>query len=156
MNGCCVYNWGISVPPVQYIIIENCEGWWLSSCHSSVEEHWLHKPGALGSLPVDCQLFHFFTSHIYSYSSFDVLIGFSPTCCLLDYTIILSVSKKSITICSQTWVGGHLEWINVLPVIYSLNEPAILCWVSNQSAVTPTYIESREEISALDYARRQA
>ena len=27
---------------------EDCEGWW---CHSSVAEHWLHKPGVLGSRP---------------------------------------------------------------------------------------------------------
>ena len=25
--------------------IEDCEGWWLSSCRSSVAEHWLYKPG---------------------------------------------------------------------------------------------------------------
>ena len=31
--------------------IEDCGGWWLSSCHSSVAEHWLHKPGVLGSIP---------------------------------------------------------------------------------------------------------
>ena len=30
--------------------IEDCEGWWLSSCHRSVAEHWLHKPGVLGSI----------------------------------------------------------------------------------------------------------
>ena len=33
-----------SVPPVQYIYIEDCEGWWLSACRGSVAEHWLHKP----------------------------------------------------------------------------------------------------------------
>ena len=31
----------------------------LSSCHSSVVEHWLHKPGVLGSIPSDCRLFTF-------------------------------------------------------------------------------------------------
>ena len=39
--------------------IEDCEGWWLSSCHSSVAEHWLHKPGVLGSIPGNCWPFHF-------------------------------------------------------------------------------------------------
>ena len=39
--------------------IEDCEGWWLSRCHSSVAEHWLHKPGVLGLIPGDCQPFHF-------------------------------------------------------------------------------------------------
>ena len=34
----------------------NCEGWWLSG---SVAEHWLHKPGVLGSVPGDCRPFHF-------------------------------------------------------------------------------------------------
>ena len=38
--------------------IEDCEGWWLSGCCSSVAEHWLHKPGILGSIPGDCQPFH--------------------------------------------------------------------------------------------------
>ena len=30
--------------------IEDCESWWLSGCHSSVAEYWLHKPGVLGSI----------------------------------------------------------------------------------------------------------
>ena len=33
---------GVSVAPVQYIT-EDCEGWWLSCCRSSVVKHWLHK-----------------------------------------------------------------------------------------------------------------
>ena len=37
---------------------EDCEGWWLSGCRSSVE-HWLHKPGVLGSITSDCQPFYF-------------------------------------------------------------------------------------------------
>ena len=41
------------------VYIEDCEGWWLSSCFSSVAEHWLHKPGILGLIPSDCQPFHF-------------------------------------------------------------------------------------------------
>ena len=28
--------------------IEDCEGWGLPKCRSSVAEHWLHKPGVLG------------------------------------------------------------------------------------------------------------
>ena len=32
---------------------------WLSTCGSSVAEHWLHKPGVLGSIPGN---FHYFTS----------------------------------------------------------------------------------------------
>ena len=39
--------------------IEDCEGWWLSGCRSSVAEHWLHKPGVLGSIPGDYWPFHF-------------------------------------------------------------------------------------------------
>ena len=31
-----IHTRGISVPPVQYIYIEDCEGWWLSGCHSSL------------------------------------------------------------------------------------------------------------------------
>ena len=31
---CCVCDWGISVPLVQ-VQIEDCEGWWLSSCCNS-------------------------------------------------------------------------------------------------------------------------
>ena len=38
--------------------IEDCEGWWLIGCCSSVVEHWLHKPGVLGSIPSNCQSFH--------------------------------------------------------------------------------------------------
>ena len=44
----------------EYIYIqEDCEGWWLSGCRSSVAEHWLHETGVLGSIPGDCQPFHF-------------------------------------------------------------------------------------------------
>ena len=41
--------------------IEDCEGWWLSSCCGSVAECWWLKPcrGVLGSTPSDCQLNHF-------------------------------------------------------------------------------------------------
>ena len=31
----------------------------LSGCHSSVAEHWLHKPGVLSLIPEDCRPFHF-------------------------------------------------------------------------------------------------
>ena len=37
----------------------DCKGWWSSSCRSSVAEHWLHKPGVLGSISNKCQLFPF-------------------------------------------------------------------------------------------------
>ena len=40
--------------------IEDCEGWWLSGCHSSVAEYWLHKPDVLDLIPSDCQPFCFF------------------------------------------------------------------------------------------------
>ena len=33
------------------VYIEDCEGWWFSGCHSSVAEHWLHKPGVFGLIP---------------------------------------------------------------------------------------------------------
>ena len=50
-----------SVPPVQYIMIEDCEGWWLPGCHSSGAEHWWLKPEVIVSwvqLPVAAGLFH--------------------------------------------------------------------------------------------------
>ena len=31
--------------PTCAVHVEDCEGWWLFVCHSSVAEHWLHKPG---------------------------------------------------------------------------------------------------------------
>ena len=34
--------------------IEESEGWWLFGCCSSVAEHSLHKPGALGLIAGDC------------------------------------------------------------------------------------------------------
>ena len=34
-------------------------GWWLSTCCSSVVDHWLHKSGVLGSIPRSCQPFCF-------------------------------------------------------------------------------------------------
>ena len=37
--------------------IEDCEGWWLSGCRSSVAEHWRHKPGVLGSTHGGCRPF---------------------------------------------------------------------------------------------------
>ena len=60
LSGCCqVCDWGTCA-----VHIEDCEGWWLFGCDSLVAEHWLHKPGVLGSIPNDCQPFHFlyFTS----------------------------------------------------------------------------------------------
>ena len=41
------------------VYIEDCEGWWLSGCRSSVADHRLHKPGALGSIPGGCWPFYF-------------------------------------------------------------------------------------------------
>ena len=43
---------------------QECEGWWVSGYHSSVAEHWLHKPGVLGLIPGDCRVFHLLTSNI--------------------------------------------------------------------------------------------
>ena len=40
-----------SAPHVQYIYVEDSEGCWLSSCPSSVAEHWQLKPGVLGLIP---------------------------------------------------------------------------------------------------------
>ena len=37
--------------------MENCEGWWLSSCHTSVVEHWQFKTGVLGLVPSAFLLF---------------------------------------------------------------------------------------------------
>ena len=48
LSGCWVCDWGISVHK------EDCEGCWLSGCCSSVAQHWLHKPGVLGSIPSNC------------------------------------------------------------------------------------------------------
>ena len=45
--------------PTCAVHIEDCGGWWLSGCRSSVAEHWLHKPGVLGSIPGGCRPFHF-------------------------------------------------------------------------------------------------
>ena len=39
--------------------IEECGGWWLSGCRSSVAEHWQLKTDVLGSIPGSCQPFHF-------------------------------------------------------------------------------------------------
>ena len=39
--------------------IEDCGGWWLSGCHSSVAEDWRLKPDVLGTFPGDCWPFHF-------------------------------------------------------------------------------------------------
>ena len=44
--------------------IENCEGWWLYSCHGSVAEHWRLKPElSLVRLPAAAGLFTFFYFH---------------------------------------------------------------------------------------------
>ena len=44
--------------------IEDCEGWWLSGCHSSVADHWRLKPGVLGSTPEATGLFTFLYFHL--------------------------------------------------------------------------------------------
>ena len=52
-------------PTCAVLHIEDCGGWWLSSCRSSVSEHWLHKLGVLDSIPGGYQfpLFHLKTSN---------------------------------------------------------------------------------------------
>ena len=50
--------------PVQYVIIEDCDGLWLFGCHSSVAEHWRLKPRALYSIPSVCCLFFIFSHRI--------------------------------------------------------------------------------------------
>ena len=57
LSGCWVCDCGISVPLPCAVHINDCEGWWLSSCRSSVAEHWLHKPGVLGSIHGGCRPF---------------------------------------------------------------------------------------------------
>ena len=42
--------------------VEDCGGWWSSSCRGSVAEHWQPKPVVsyhLGLTPGDCWPFHF-------------------------------------------------------------------------------------------------
>ena len=43
---------------------EDCEGVWLSDCHGSVVEHWLHKPGVLGSILGGCKPLFFASKHL--------------------------------------------------------------------------------------------
>ena len=57
-TGCQVLQLRHSSPTCA-VHIEDCGGWWLSGCRSSVVEHWLHKPGVLGSIPGGCRPFHF-------------------------------------------------------------------------------------------------
>ena len=45
--------------PTCTVHVEDCESCWLSGCCSSVAEHWLHKPGVLGSIPGHCRPFTF-------------------------------------------------------------------------------------------------
>ena len=46
--------------------IEDCEGWWLSGCRSSVAEYWLYKSGVLGSISSGSSRFtvQYFTSDV--------------------------------------------------------------------------------------------
>ena len=54
LSGYQVCDWGVLVPP------EDCEGCWLSSCSSSVAEHWRRTSDVLGLiLTNNCWLFHF-------------------------------------------------------------------------------------------------
>ena len=46
----------VTVAFVPSVHIEDCEGWWLSGCCSSVAEHWGLKPEALGSVAGICRL----------------------------------------------------------------------------------------------------
>ena len=45
--------------PTCAVHIEACGGCWLSGCRSSVEEHWLYKPGVLGLISGGFRLFRF-------------------------------------------------------------------------------------------------
>ena len=51
----------VCLPGVRLRLPSVCiyKGWWLSSCRSSVAEHWQLKPGVLVLIPSDCQPFHF-------------------------------------------------------------------------------------------------
>ena len=65
LSGCQVM-WPRHFSTTCAVQIEDCEGWWLSVCHSSVAEHW---HGVLNSIPGEYQsfqfpLFHFITSKI--------------------------------------------------------------------------------------------
>ena len=60
-NGEIAMKWSLISMAVH---IEDCEGWWLSSCCSSVTQHWLHKPGVLGPITVLFTFFYFASKHL--------------------------------------------------------------------------------------------
>ena len=67
--------------PQSQLAIHNCEGWWLSSCHDSMAEHWRLKPEVFWvQLPatagfVTFLYFHLINSFIVAYMKYDFVFG---------------------------------------------------------------------------------
>ena len=72
-------------------------GWWLSTCCSSVVDHWLHKSGLLGSIPRSCQPFCFPL-----FSPQNILILFIPE----KLSHKRSYSKLSMPKYDVSWLKG--------------------------------------------------
>ena len=68
---------------------EDCEGWWLSCCCSSVVEHWQLKPEILSSFSGDCQLFTFL---------YFCLITLDCLCFKLSHTWLLYFQLRQATL----------------------------------------------------------
>ena len=106
-------------------------GWWLSGCHSSVAEHWLHKPSVLGGggpysiynevwFQVNASLFTFHllekclprnvNMHVSNYNEVFWIVRLVELCLsfLGRHTIILFLNRKC------------MEWLTILTYLISL------------------------------------
>ena len=81
------------------VYIEDCGGWWLSGYHSSVAEHWLHKPGVLGLIPVTAGLFTF----LYF--------------CLITSKFLFKTLQSAALLLSASLSGiSHTKWIMLIKI----------------------------------------
>ena len=81
-------DWYTIMISLDAVHIEDCEGWWLSNCCSSVAEHFRLKPGVLGSTPAGCRPFHFslFLPHNFLFPVWGEML------CALYYIIVWKVN----------------------------------------------------------------
>ena len=112
---------------------EDCEGWWLSGCHSSVAEHQLHKWSVLGLIPSGCQPFHcfYFTSNF----KFDHLI-IMQTSFFQNKRVGTSRQRVNATWLlaelhnTQWYLLGSVHWKYIFWTCFCMNVP---CWLNGSS-----------------------
>ena len=88
------------------VYIEDCGGWWLSGCRSSVAEHWRLKPGVLGSTPGGCWPFSLSSISPHNILKFFYYWILTTTSCYRGHSAIVQHNTNFATVHSRVTVGG--------------------------------------------------